>query len=521
MTTIDTAIAVATRGLTPERLRGLLERRGPTFIKIGQYLSLRPDILDEAYCNELLKLVDRVPAEPFRTVEKTIIADLGGTLSEHFSWIAKRPIAAASLSQVYPARTHDGAHVAVKVQRSGVAARVENDLRQLRRIVRALRTAGVLPDIIAGDVIAELRRWMSEELDLTQELANIARMFDLARDSDALIVPRPYPQLSGKRVVTMELLRGVPFSVILRAVRESNSETIARLRFDRRLLAERLIEAMLEQIFRFRMFQADSHPGNIIALPDNRIGFVDFGIVETLDPVLEAGLLRYLRAVYLNDVDEILRGLDEVLIPGDAADPTAFRQDFLEENRRMRRGRATGGGHDSPVGRYMMGVLRAARRNDMRLPTGILAIYRSLLTAETVAHQLATDVDLGSAGRDFFERLQRETLLRLPDLQVVQAEIVNTIEILRDAPKKLDRLVSDLASDRFRLRVEQFSSLADRRLRAAEVRLVVAALVFVGLAVLFAAAGGVSTAWLPFRPLLGGALFVNAVWMVVLWRKLP
>lgn len=511
----------AAPAVTPERLRRTLERLGPTFIKIGQYLALRPDILDEAYCNELLKLVDRVAPDRFPAVARIIVEDLGGRLEDHFAWFAPQPIAAGSLAQVYEARTHAGDHVAVKVQRVDLAARVDKDLRRLRWLFRFLRKAGLVPDIVAGDLIAELRRWMSEELDFARELSNLRRMHRLARDSAVLVVPRPYPALCGPRVLTAELLRGVPLSTILRQLGDGAAARGRDLGFDRRRLARGLIEAMLEQIFRFRFFQADSHPGNVLALPDDGIGFVDFGLVETLEPVLEAGLFRYVRAIYRNDAEEMLRGLDEILVPGDWADIEGFRRDFLEENRRwqLERGRADGGG--SPLGRYMMAVLRAARRHDLKLPTGILAIYRSLLTAEMVAHQLARDVHLGSVGSGFFRRLELETLLRPPDPQALQAEIFEIAEALREAPRKLDRLLSDLAGDRFRLRVEEVTSLADRRLRADQVRVIAAALIWVGLALLLGAVRDTGFAWLPLSGLLWAALGLNALWLTVLWRRLP
>jgi ubiquinone biosynthesis protein len=517
---LDSGTMRAAPRIPPERLRAMLERLGPTFIKIGQYLALRPDILDPATCDELLKLVDRVPPDPLAAARRILTEDLGAPPEERFTWMAKQPIAAGSLAQVYEARAGDR-RVAVKVQRAGVRQRVETDLRRLRRVVRALRPFGLVPDVVAGDLVEELRRWLMEELDFERELSNLARIHRLAKDSDVLVVPRPYRSLSGKRVITADFLQGVPFSVILRHVREGAPGRVADLGFDRRLLAEGLIEAMLEQIFRYRLFQADSHPGNIIALPGNRIGFVDFGLVETLEPVLERGLFRYLRAIYTNDVEEMLHGLEDVLVPGDWADPDGFRRDFLEENRRWQLERGLSRPDGSPVGRYMAAVLRAARRHDLRLPTGILAIYRSLLTAENVAHQLADDVNLGSVGRGFFEALQRETLFRLPDAETLQSDLLALVELVREGPRKLDRLLTALAGDRFRLKVEQVLSLADRRLRADQVRLLVAALIFVGVAALTGAAGELAALWRPLPALLWAALGGNLLWLVVLWRRLP
>jgi len=505
-------------GLTPERLRQTLERLGPTFIKIGQYLALRPDILDQAYCNELLKLVDRVPPDSLAVVQQVLLEELGGRLEDHFEWFATQPIAAGSLAQVYEARTLEGDHVAVKVQRAGAVERVDRDLHRMRSLLRFVRRSGLLPDVVAADLVEELRRWLHEELDFRRELSNLRRMHRLARDSDVLVVPKPWPSLSGPRVLTMDMVRGIPFSVLLREVREGETRVTRQTGFDNRLLGEGLIEAMLEQIFRFRLFQADSHPGNIIALPDNCVGFVDFGLVETLEPVLEASLFRYIRAIYRNDTDEMLRGLEVILVPGDWADTDGFRREFLEENRRWRRerGRENGG---PTIGSYMMAVVRSARRHDFRLPAGILAIYRSLLTAEAVAVQLS-GVDLGATGRAFFRRLEEDRILQLPSSEAVQADVLELVEIVREAPRKLDQLLSDLVANRFRLRVEEVTSLADRRLRDNQIRLVVAGLVFVGLAFLVGASRGVSFGGISLSAVLWGVLGVNVLWLALLWRRM-
>ena len=493
------------RNVTPQRLRAMLERLGPTFVKIGQYLALRPDILDEAYCAELMKLVDRVPVDGIAVARATIEAELGAPVEAHFLWLARQPIASGSLAEVYEARTLEGRDVALKVQRPGMEARIGRDLKRLRWLMRFLAASGVVPRDLAAELSATLRRWLYEEIDFERERLNLARIRRLCRDSETIRVPRPHAALSTRRLLCAQMLRGVPFSVLLRHVREGRPERIAALGID--------------QIFRHRLFHADSHPGNLLALADNRIGFVDFGLVETLEPTLERGLFSYVRAIYLNDVEAMIAGLDEILVPGELADRDGFRRAFLEENRRWqlaRSGPRVAG--QTPLGRYMMAVLRAARRHDLRLPAGILSIYRSLLTVEMVANQLSPDVDLGSVGRDFFARLQRDALLRLPEPEEVQSEILTLLDLLREGPRRLDRILADLAADRFRLQVEQALSPADRKRRAAEARLVSASILFVGLSV--AAASVAALAPWPAPLAAWAVLALHLGWIATLWRRL-
>jgi ubiquinone biosynthesis protein len=510
------------RRLPPGQLRRLLERLGPTFVKVGQYLALRPDILDQSYCDELLALVDRVAPVPWPDIRRLLTNELGDDPAIVFAGITTQPSGSGSIAQVHEARTHDGAEVAVKVRRPGIVAQVERDLSRVRWLARLIERAGLSPGVRAIDIVAELQRWMAEELDFEHELANLSWMHRAALRSTVMRLPRPYPKLCSPVVITAEYLPGVPFSVILRHIRDGEPARVVALGFDPKVLAERLIEAVLEQIFQIRIFHADMHPGNLLALPEGRVGFIDFGLVETLEPTLESGISRCLRAIYFNDPDELISALDEFMVPGDRADPEAFRLDFLEENRRWLRERQVGGPNASSLSRYMIGVLHAARRHDMRFSSGVLAIYRSLLAAETVAHELDPDVDVGLIGQRFFRRLQLDQMLRLQDPDLLREELFETLEILRSAPRKLDRLLSDVTSNRVRLRTEQTTSPADRRLRSHQVRLLVAAQGLVAVTVLLAGTRGIMLFGdQPLASLLWCLLAANIIWLAILWRRLP
>jgi ubiquinone biosynthesis protein len=362
-------------------------------------------------------------------------------------------------------------------------------------------------------------------LDFRHELRNLERMHRLAADLRGARVPRPYPELSGSRLITLELLRGVPFSELLRLARINAASRIDALGLDRDLLAERLIETVLDQIFRLQVFQADTHPGNLLALPDNIIGFVDFGLVDTLDPVLRDDLLVLVRAAYNGDVNGVLRGLGGILVASDNADPAAFRRDFLEQTRRWRGGTAAeddslDAQQRSPIAEIMIAVLRSARQHGFRLPTNVLSVYRALLTAETVAHQIGARVSLVSVGRRFFRRLEAERLRGLLEPGETQAQLLDLVELLRTGPGNLERLLSDVADDRFVLRVESVDSVDDRRLADTRARLIALSVASVGLAVLLPASQAINLGGVPLQILL--ALVLGGVYarVVVLWRQL-
>jgi ubiquinone biosynthesis protein len=525
-TTIDERVRRRRAGARPlhERLRRWLERRGPTGIKLGQFLALRPDLVPQAYCDELLCLVDQAPHFPWSDVERIITADLGRPPDDAFAWIARQPAAAGSLAQVHAARTHDGSRVAVKVQREGVHGRIRADMRRARWVARLLRLTGVVNIISVEAVVDEFDRWLAEELDFARELQNVGRLQRLNDGREGVRIPRPYPALSGARVVTVEWLHGVPFSEVLWMASHGRAEDLAALGLDPSQLADSLLSTVVRQVLEDQFFHADVHPGNLIALPGNTVGFVDFGLAEPLDDTLRTGMSEYLDAVRTRDIERIYKSLvRDILTPSANANLDAFHGDVVAGARTWLRETAVDrpSGERPPLVRYLMDVVRSARDNGVRIPVGVLAVYRTLLTAETIATRLDPRVDLTSIAGRFFVRWQvKQTLGSLnPDQLIVLA--TNVLALLRDGPGHVSRLLADLVDDRFVLRVQTTASGDDRRLADLRARLVTVAICTLGLVILFAASPALP--WLGSR--LVQALLLTATVgacgvMAVLWRRL-
>ncbi|MBJ6762576.1 AarF/ABC1/UbiB kinase family protein [Myxococcaceae bacterium JPH2] len=510
----------------PVAVRQALEELGPTFVKLGQFLALRPDLIPQAYCDELMTLSDRAAPFPWEVARRIITEDLGQPPEACFASIDSRPIAAASLAQAHLARTHDGASVIVKVQREDMPRRVREDLRRVRLLTSILEATGASFAIPPRMVLEELEGWLHQELDLRLELRNLERMYALAMDHTEWRIPRPFPELSGERVVTSGYLAGVPFTELLHEIRQGRPERIRDLGLDPNRLARNLLWAVLAQIFQDRLFHADTHPGNLIALPGNQVGFVDFGLVSTLDDTFRAGMARYLTAIYTGRQEAMYRALTELLIPSDDTDLDAFHADFAEATRawisqRDGMGRAPESGR-SPVGQYMVDVLSAARRNHLRIPPTLLSMYRSLLTAETVANRLGSRTNLRSVGKRFFVKLQRAEMRVVPDKEQVQLLLADVVALLKDGPAQLHQLLGDLADERLWLRVRTSTSLKDRREENGRARLVVLALLQVGLSLLLV--GAERLPWVDQFPVRGGlAALLGLSWVVlaVQWRRLP
>jgi ubiquinone biosynthesis protein len=503
----------------------MLQRLGPVFVKIGQFLALRPDLVPQEYCNELLKLVDRVPPVAWASIREIAMEDLRADLDEVFEWINPTPLAAASLAQVHIARTKDGSEVAVKIQRPGIREQVENDLKRLSWLFKLLRISGVTSVISLGEAQEELRRWLHEELNFELELRNLTRMYELNAESQHSVVPRPYPELSGKRIVTAGYLHGVPFSELLRLIREGEAERIEALGFERDVLAENLLNTVLTQIFKHNCFHADTHPGNLVALPSNIIGFVDFGLVEQVNETVREGQRQFLSAVYSGSIEGMHQALVNILITRENSDLDSFRSDFFEGSRVWMRERESVADippeESTPIARYMVSVIRSARRNRLELPTEVLSMYRTLLTAESVAHQLGGTEDLRSVGRHFFIELQVEDALGTLMPEQMQALSIDLLTLLRESPGNLNRIISDLAEGRQVFHLRTSDSNTDRRAANHRARLLSLAVISVGLAVLMVGASNIPFLnGLPVKGSLLVLLVAAYIWMAVLWSRL-
>jgi len=527
---VNGAVSLAGR-MTPQRFRRTLERLGPTFIKIGQFLALRPDLIPQSYCNELMGLLDVVPPFPWPMARETITHELRISPLVLFAYINERPFAAGSLAQVHLARLHDGSPVAVKVLRPDIEKSIERDLKRARRIARLLEATGASLVVSPSEVVAELTEWLHEEIDLAIELKNMSRLHRHVSPNLPQRIPRPFPEYSSRRVLTAEYIRGIPLTEILRALRTSRKEALMEDDVDLQLYAERLVLATFTQIFRYRFFHADLHPGNLLLLPGNVVGFVDFGLCDELDPGIYESQLRYLSAIYSGETERIFRILTEIVIPSEDTDMEAFRRDFLNESRRFESDGTTHTAADdgrdpkdverSPIAAYLIGLMRSARRNRLRVPARILSMYRALLTVETVANALGTHDGLRKIGREFFGELQRERLIEeLSDIAKLESLLVTLINLKSNAPGHLSQILNELATGSLSLRTLTSEAPHVVRLRNRRTWIITVAILAVSISLLLTRSGlpaifGISLAW----PLIMILILCYAeIWRQ--WRRL-
>src|SRR5689334_17422674 len=272
-----------------------LEKLGPTFVKLGQLLSSRADLLPERYLKPLARLQDRVKPFPFQDVELTIETELGTKVNKAFSVFETEPLAAASLGQVHRAALHDGRPVAVKVQRPGIAKQIEEDFAALEEIARFLdhhTEFGKRYQLIR--ILEEFAHTLGRELDYRREASNMVTIATNLRNFEHIRVPLPIQDYTTKRVLTMEYIEGAKITEL---------SPLAPLDINGGALAEELFRAYLQQVLINGVFHADPHPGNIFLTNDHRIALLDLGMVGHTTPGMQENLLKLLLAVSEGESD--------------------------------------------------------------------------------------------------------------------------------------------------------------------------------------------------------------------------
>ncbi len=283
------------------RLYVLSVRHGGAFLKLGQMLASRPDLLPDAYVQELGKLQDAAPAVPFEQIEKAIERELGRPFSELFATFDEAPLAAASIGQVHRATLHDGREVAVKVQRPNIDALVALDMELLEVFVRAL--AQNLPPLDFDTIIRETRAMITAELDYTREAELTAKMSAFFGDHAHIHVPEVVSELSTQRVLVTRLMPGKKLTLQLDRLRDARADGSAEAQTELTNLLSNVLEAYARQVLDAGIFQADPHPGNLLADDQGNLTVLDFGCAKELDAVQRKNLLDLLRATVIKDAN--------------------------------------------------------------------------------------------------------------------------------------------------------------------------------------------------------------------------
>lgn len=513
------------------KLRQHLQQLGPIFIKFGQFLALSPDLVPQEYCNGLMLLLDEAPLFQWQEAREIFIQDLGVDPDKIFDFINHRPLSAESLAQVYAAKLKDGSDVLIKIQRPEIRTKILHDLDRPQIFEQVLKTYQVNLPIPMKMVIDEFTQYVLSELDYIDQVENANRMFRLSASSPFLKTPYPFPSLCSPRVMTMESLQGIPISNLLvdeRFPRANAEQDTGELDYGHARLAANLISATFVQIFQYQFYQADLHPVNVLALPDGRIGFANFGFCKEVDSIVRKQQLRYLSAVFSSDTEEMFNVLTEVIADRET-DINAFRVDFSAElgtemGRRSNKHQAKPPppftNERSRIAHGIISALRITNRYGLHMRERDLGVYRTLLTAETVVRQLNTGTDLESVGREYLSITRVEEALSFLEVDTLQKFSLDLLGLWRDAPGQLHQILTQLSDGRFAINVYNSESLKANSDRNKRTQLLVSAILAVSIALLLSRTDwpvifGMSAAWFPFA-----VLILLYIWIYIQWRRL-
>ena len=423
-----------------EQLAADVERLGPTYIKLGQLLSTRPDVVPPAYAQALARLQDRCEPLPFEQVE-TVLAEELGLVASRALRVDREPLATASMSQVHRASLEDGREIVLKVQRPGLREQVLSDLEALAGIARFLDERTDFCSRYGVDLMfEEFRKSLLRELDFRQEAMHLFTLSANLREIEEIILPQPIIGYTTARVLAMEFIPGTKVTELTR---------LERRELDGERLVDALFRAYLKQILRDGLFHADPHPGNVF-LVGERIALIDLGMVARLAPAVQERLLQVLLAVSDNQPDEAAKALLAMGECREGADVPGFHRgvaDLLAQHHEM-------SFQQPQVGRAVLMLLKTAGDNRIRLPVELAMIGKTLLSLDQIAHVLAPHFDPNAAIRRHAADITQGQITREASLSSLFSTAVELKNFVQHLPGRVNRILDRVADNELEVKVD-------------------------------------------------------------------
>lgn len=364
----------------PVRIRKALEELGPTFVKIGQILSTRPDILPENYINEFGKLQDNVAPEEFSDICSIVEQELKAPIEGTFLSFEKEPAASASLAQVHKAVLKSGEVVVVKVQRPKVKETMLNDIAILKRLTLFMKLTPQGHVMNPKEVVGELMQSAKDELDFLNEAQNIKRFFENNNEIKYITCPKVFEEYTTSRVLTMEYIDGIKIA---------DTERLEEEGYDLRDMGEKLAANYLKQIFEDGFFHADPHPGNIL-IRENKIAYIDFGMMGTIGKGMQDKFNSFLYGIATKDIDLMTQMVMRIGVKKGSVDTKRLYSD-IEQIYNSYINEAL---YDIDIVRLMDEIFKVCRKNNISMPREITMLMRGMMTIEGVVAKIAPDMDV-------------------------------------------------------------------------------------------------------------------------------
>ena len=496
----------------PQRVCQALQDLGPTFVKLGQVLSTRIDLFPPEWIDEFSKLQDQVPPVPFEKLRIQLEEDLGAPADQVFSSFDTQTLAAASIAQVHRAQLVDGTDVILKIRRPGIRPTVEADLRLLARFAEMAEIEiEEMQHFQPRELVRQFSRSLHRELDLAGECRNAERISDNFKNDPDIVIPKVYWSWICERLNVQEYIEGIPGSD-LKAVDEAG--------LDRKLLAKRGANAVLKMVLEDGFFHADPHPGNVFYLSEERIVFIDFGMVGRLSEQRRYQVLDLIYGLVERKVDVAV----DVLLDWTSSTQTDTENlsnevdAFIEQY------------HGIPLKQLsitsmLTDLMALLREHQLNLPPDLALLVKALITLEGMGQQLDPEFDMASEIHPFIRStwLARYT----PDALAKRGlqSVISTVNLLTSLPEDLRRLLTFARRGALQVkidvtRLENFAERLDRAASRLTVGIVTASLI-IGSSIVMTVKGGPMLLGLPLFGFLGftGA-FIGGIWLVLsIWRS--
>jgi len=435
-------IAAETETAPAEDLANDLERLGPTFIKLGQLLSTRADLLPGPYLDALERLQDRIEPFPYEEVERIVSGELGVRISKAFADFEPAPLAAASLSQVHRATMRDGRAVVVKVQRPDIRELIVGDLEALGEIAHFLDDHTELGKRYEFDnMLVNLRKSLLRELDFTIEANNLHIIGQNLAEFEEIVIPEPIDDYTTTRVLTMEYITGKKITAL---------NPLRLLEIDGSLLAEELFSAYLKQFLIDGLFHADPHPGNVFLTDDNRIGLIDLGMVGRVTRSFQDNLLRLMLAISEGRGEMAAQAAIKMGEPKEGFDRATFERritDLVAENSDAILSKMN-------AGKVTLEITRVSADCWFRLPPEFTMIAKALLNLDRVVYSLDTHFDPNSIIRERANEILQRNILKSVAPNNLLSGVVDLKEFAEKLPTRVNRILDAAGNNELRFKVD-------------------------------------------------------------------
>ncbi|MDD5321053.1 MAG: AarF/UbiB family protein [Methylococcales bacterium] len=497
---------------TPQRIRRALEDLGPTFIKLGQILATRVDLFPPQFITEFEKLQDQAPPVPFEDLLPQIEEDIGGSIDDIFSEVDRQPLAAASIAQVHKAALKDGTQVILKIRRPGLRKIIEADLRLLQRIVDIAESES--PEIRRfhpKEVLRQFNQSLRRELDLAGECRNAERVAANLADDLNIIIPKVYWQWTGERLNVQEYIQGI---------QGRDLESMEKMGLDKKLLADRGTKAVMKMIMEDGFFHADPHPGNVFYLPDNRLAFIDFGMVGRLTEERRDQVVSLLYGMINHaptKVAEILEDWSDNIYTDEQAlivEIEAFVDQYSSLSLK-----------DLSLTAMLSDLMALLRDHKLILPPDLALLIKAYITLDGLGRYLNPDFNTLVFAAPYIQEIMLERYRPEAIAKRGWRNLISVADLMASLPKDLRKLLRASRKGAFQVDItvrhlDRYVNTIDNAISRLTMGMVTAALI-IGSSIIMTVTGGPELFGLPAFGFLGYTFAtLGGIWLLLsIWKS--